>query len=322
MEIAQVIRATSLIAFVCMSLWMSPLLAQWTTTTSKDQMSGNVEAYAVSQSVNPTKTMRFPYSDVRAWLGVGCDGAHEWAYVGFSSTPVVTDDVTRDGYNQVRTRIKWDDTIESVTFTQPWGASALHFLDDGSVIVKLAASNTVLLELPWYGEGPVYFRFSLNGSTAALSEMRKICEPRRKQLQAEQEQHPADAAKKQKEALEAKQKAQAEDDLRRELAAGNERREAVQPGVLEEYIRAIQNKIEQNWNQPPSAKPGLECVVNVVQLPTGDVYDVKVDSSRCNGDAAVRRSIEAAVRKASPLPKPPSQAVFERNLTVTFSPSP
>jgi colicin import membrane protein len=56
----------------------------------------------------------------------------------------------------------------------------------------------------------------------------------------------------------------------------------------------------------------------VVQIPSGDVVDVKV--GRCNGDEAVVRSIEAAVRKASPLPKPPSDAVFERNLIVTFKP--
>ena len=138
--------------------------------------------------------------------------------------------------------------------------------------------------------------------------------------EAREKQTREDAARKQKEALEAKQKAQAEDELRRELASENEHNDAVQSGVLDEYKRAIQNKIEQNWNQPPSAKTGLECRVNVVQLLTGDVVDAKVDANHCNGDEAVRRSIEAAVQKASPLPKAPSQAVFERSLVVTFKP--
>jgi colicin import membrane protein len=62
----------------------------------------------------------------------------------------------------------------------------------------------------------------------------------------------------------------------------------------------------------------LDCVVNVVQLPTGDVVDVRVGS--CNGDDAVVRSIEAAVRLASPLPKPPTPSLFERNLNVRFRP--
>jgi len=41
---------------------------------------------------------------------------------------------------------------------------------------------------------------------------------------------------------------------------------------------------------------------------------------QCNGDEAVVRSIEAAVLRASPLPKPPTPALFERNLIVTFRP--
>jgi colicin import membrane protein len=55
-----------------------------------------------------------------------------------------------------------------------------------------------------------------------------------------------------------------------------------------------------------------------VQLPSGDVMSAQVAS--CNGDDAVRRSIERAVMQASPLPKPPNPALFERNLRVTFRP--
>ena len=44
----------------------------------------------------------------------------------------------------------------------------------------------------------------------------------------------------------------------------------------------------------------------------------KVES--CNGDDAVRRSIERAVLDASPLPKPPTPALFERNVKVSSSP--
>jgi colicin import membrane protein len=129
-----------------------------------------------------------------------------------------------------------------------------------------------------------------------------------------------DAARKQKDALAAKQKAQAEADLQKEMAAEAARQEAERTGVLDEYARLIEQKIEISWNPPASVKPGLVCVINVVQLPTGDVFEANVDRSQCNGDEAVRLSIEAAVKKASPLPKPPSQAAFERNLIVTFKP--
>jgi colicin import membrane protein len=138
--------------------------------------------------------------------------------------------------------------------------------------------------------------------------------------EARDKQAREDAARKQKEALAAKQKAQLDAETQREAAQEAARMQAERSGVMDDYVRQIQDKIAANWNQPLSAKPGLECVINVVQLPDGEVYKASVDNARCNGDDAVKRSIEAAVQKASPLPKPPSQAVFERNLIVTFKP--
>jgi colicin import membrane protein len=41
---------------------------------------------------------------------------------------------------------------------------------------------------------------------------------------------------------------------------------------------------------------------------------------RCNGDEAVRRAVEAAVYKASPLPEPDNPAIFQRDLRITFKP--
>jgi colicin import membrane protein len=58
--------------------------------------------------------------------------------------------------------------------------------------------------------------------------------------------------------------------------------------------------------------------VNVTQTPTGTVLSVKV--GKCNGDDAVRQSIEAAVLRASPLPPAPDPRVFERNVTLLFRP--
>jgi colicin import membrane protein len=59
-------------------------------------------------------------------------------------------------------------------------------------------------------------------------------------------------------------------------------------------------------------------MVEVVQVPTGDVMSARVTS--CNGDDAVRRSIEKAVLDASPLPPAPDRTLFQRNLNVRFKP--
>jgi colicin import membrane protein len=152
----------------------------------------------------------------------------------------------------------------------------------------------------------------------AKREQERVAQERRDREAREQKER-AEAERKQREAAAAaRQRAQAESELQEQLAAENARMQAERAGVLDEYIRLIANQIERNWVPPLSAKPGLDCLVQVVQIPSGDVMDVRV--SRCNGDDAVVRSIEAAVRRSSPLPKPPSQAVFERNLNVTFRP--
>jgi len=87
---------------------------------------------------------------------------------------------------------------------------------------------------------------------------------------------------------------------------------------MERYSFAIQQKITRNFIRPASAPEQLECIVNLRQLPNGEVVDVSIGS--CNGDDAVRRSVEAAVLKASPLPLPANQNIFQRNLQIIFKP--
>jgi len=112
---------------------------------------------------------------------------------------------------------------------------------------------------------------------------------------------------------------EAEADARRvEIGAEDARIAAVDAGALERYMFALQQQVERNWVKPASAGPGLECVVSVRQLPGGDVVGVTIGT--CNGDAAVVRSIEAAIYKASPLPMPSDPNLFERNLRFTFKP--
>jgi len=106
--------------------------------------------------------------------------------------------------------------------------------------------------------------------------------------------------------------------LDQELAEEEQRNAAMASGELAAYVFAIQQRIERNWIKPASAGLGLECVLSVRQVPGGQVTGVTIE--RCNGDDAVRRSIEAAVYKASPLPEPDNPMLFERNLRIIFKP--
>ena len=84
------------------------------------------------------------------------------------------------------------------------------------------------------------------------------------------------------------------------------------------WVYAMRQQIGRNFVLPASAPPDLECVVNIRQLAGGRVVNVEI--GRCNGDESVRRAIEAAVFKASPLPSPENPSVFDRDLQITFKP--
>jgi hypothetical protein len=124
---------------------------------------------------SPTRPMGFPYSSTQAWLGFGCDGQNEWTYVGFSSQPNLVNSEPQDGYSSISTRAKWDDSVETVRILQKWGDSFLHFEDDPAVIAHITTAGALMLEIDWYSEGEVYFRFSLRGASAAIAQARAAC---------------------------------------------------------------------------------------------------------------------------------------------------
>ena len=128
----------------------------------------------------------------------------------------------------------------------------------------------------------------------------------------------AKAADDAKHAADLKTKAEREAELHRQLAE-EEHVSAVEASPARaQYIARLASRIQNAWIKPPSARAGLDCVVNITQIPGGEVTSAHV--SQCNGDAAARQSIENAVYRASPLPAPPDPALFERNLVIHFHP--
>jgi hypothetical protein len=152
-----------------------PVKPEWAVTTSVDKMTGKRKVFATSPTVASTETMESPYGNVTAWMGVGCDGKTEWAYVGFSTAPNLTDTETKSGYSEIRTRIKWDNSLQNVALTQEWGAAFLHFDDKVQTISRITTSNEALLELNWYGQNHPHFSFPMDGVAASVTAMRKHC---------------------------------------------------------------------------------------------------------------------------------------------------
>ena len=121
-----------------------------------------------------------------------------------------------------------------------------------------------------------------------------------------------------KQAADERARKEREEELHRQLAE-EEHVDAVEASPLRDrYVSSLRNRIQSAWIKPPSARVGVDCLVEVTQVPGGEVTSARV--TQCNGDAAVRQSIENAVYRASPLPDPPDPALFQRNFAFRFKP--
>lgn len=148
---------------------------------------------------------------------------------------------------------------------------------------------------------------------------------RKKREEAERERREKEAERKRLEDIERQrqenerlrkeaEKAAAQQRRNAEIKAEEERLAAMNAGLQERYVLSIRNHIYRNWAPPASARFGSECEVIVRQVPGGEVVGVTI--LKCDGDDALRRSVEAAVFRASPLPLPPDPSVFDRNLRL------
>jgi colicin import membrane protein len=102
-----------------------------------------------------------------------------------------------------------------------------------------------------------------------------------------------------------------------ELDAEERRFTTRNSAAMDAYVFAIGQRIRRNWAVPASADSETRCTVSVTQLPGGDIVGVNIRS--CNGDDAVKRSVEAAIRRSSPLPEPSDPDLFDRNLTLNLT---
>ncbi len=87
------------------------------------------------------------------------------------------------------------------------------------------------------------------------------------------------------------------------------------------YVGQIQADIVQNWSRPASARNGMQTLLKVFLVPTGEVVDVSVIES--SGNDAFDRSAVQAVRKVRRFDVPKDPRLFEskfREFEVLFRP--
>jgi colicin import membrane protein len=137
-----------------------------------------------------------------------------------------------------------------------------------------------------------------------------------------------DEKKKQedKRLAEAKERQQRETDAMREQADREAQARAQKAAEAQarlraqaDWIRSIQAKIKGNVNVPPDINGNPEAIFDVVQLPTGEIIDVKLAKS--SGNRGYDDAVERAIRKSSPLPRPERTELFQRSLTLKFRPT-
>ena len=101
-------------------------------------------------------------------------------------------------------------------------------------------------------------------------------------------------------------------------AAESEQRASSNKRGLADYAAKIRGKVKGNVSLPPSIQGNPEAIFVVNQLPSGEVLDVKL--KRSSGNSALDATIERAILKSSPLPKPDDPALFQRELTIKYKP--
>jgi len=153
---------------------------------------------------------------------------------------------------------------------------------------------------------------------------------RRAEAEAERKRE-ADEVRKEQERLAAERRRQEEIERQRlenerlraearraEIEAESTRINAMTADAKAAYVFAVRQRVMTRWVMPPTAI-GTECIAHIKQVPGGEVVSVRI--GRCNGDSAVRQSIEAAIHRSSPLPVPADPSVFERDLQIEFRPT-
>lgn len=154
---------------------------------------------------------------------------------------------------------------------------------------------------------------------AAAAQAKKVAEAKRKaaaKKKLAQERKLAEEKKRAEEQAAAERAARVSD-LQQSLREDEQASAA--SGAIASWTSEIQSRIQNAWIRPPTAQPGIKCVLDVGLVPGGSVTSVSI--GECNGDDAVRQSIQTAVYNAAPLPPPPDGIPFPHQLIITFQPT-
>ena len=137
----------------------------WSTTGFTNEWGEQAATGARSQAVPPVTPMGFPYHDLTGTILVQCPSN---VAIRFNDQPNLTGGSIRDGYTDYTLSARIDGRDVRYSVTQGWGDDDLNFRNAATVRQAIMGGNEIEILLPWYGEGNVRFRWSLDGSSSAI----------------------------------------------------------------------------------------------------------------------------------------------------------
>ena len=282
----------------------APAWGQWTGWGGKDPMDDSVHEGVASPWAKPTKPMADPYRGTKAVAGLVCGDSPREVYLRFTAAPNLARGQTRSGYNELRMRVRFDqEPAREVRVEQAWGSDQLSLAGD-SLREDVLRAGAMLVEVPWHGQGNVYFRFSLAGS-------RKAFERQCAEALAEERAAAKEGAKRKLRTERTARKhryVQSPDLARKTVRDAGLACPELAPGVASVWALAGGNVAVKCVPPPGTLEPGAYCVY-VIDMMTGSVSPSRspyaMDCSRqgrARAGAARRRAEQAAAVTAAPKP--------------------
>ena len=139
---------------------------------------------------------------------------------------------------------------------------------------------------------------------AKLKQEKQKLEQQRRKEEARLKKTQSDRAKEEK-ALQQLDKDRKEEDLKRKLAKEQQRiaeQNNKRQSTIDRYRSMIEAAVRKHWQIPPGARAGMGCELRVRLLPSGEV--IRVELVKSSGNSVFDKSVQIAVRQASPLPVP------------------
>jgi len=106
------------------------------------------------------------------------------------------------------------------------------------------------------------------------------------------------------------------EETRHELAAFRKARERKMNHAINTYMAMVMYRIQKHWQKPKINIKGKKCEVKIVQSMVGEIRSHQLLT--CDKDRRFRRSIEKAIKDASPLPMPKEELFDRRELILIF----